>query len=162
MPRKSLSDILLDSDHDRLQKSWATTKAADDQSPIPAGEYKAHVVNGELFSAKSGTPGYKVTLEVIGGDYAGRRVWHDVWLSEAALPMAKRDLKKLGVEQPSQLERPLPDGIVVAVKVALRRNDDGGEFNRVLRFDVVAFEPPAPEPFAPTDEPESSDGDDFD
>jgi hypothetical protein len=49
--------------------------------------------------------------------------------------------------------------------VTLRRNDDGTEFNRVARFDVVAVEPPTPEPFAPTtDEPgtDTADGDGFD
>ncbi len=49
-----------------------------------------------------------------------------------------------------QLERPLPDGIIVNAKVALRKNDDGTEYNRVNRLDVVAIESPEPEPFAPS------------
>src|SRR5512135_3817 len=148
--RKRLSDILMNSERERLERTWSTVKAADDLKPIPSGEYRCRIVNGELFNAKSGTPGYKLTLEVLDGEHAGRRVWHDVWLSEAALAMAKRDLGKLGIVRPEQLERPLPDGITVAAKVALRRNDDGTEFNRVVRFDAVAVEPLAPEPFAPT------------
>ena len=84
------------------------------------------------------------------GEHAHRVVWHDVWLSEAALPMAKRDLGKLGITSLEQLERPLPAGIVVVTKVALRKNDDGTEYNRVNRLDVVDIEPPEPEPFAPS------------
>lgn len=165
MARKRLSDILINSEKDRLERSWSVVKAADDLKPIPSGEYRCRLANGELFTAKSGTPGFKLTLEVLDGDHAGRRVWHDVWLSEAALAMAKRDLTKLGIEHPSQLERPLPDGIIVAARVALRRSEDGAEFNRVVRFDVVAVEPPAPEPFAPADDehgPASCDADGFD
>jgi hypothetical protein len=135
-----------------LERTWSTVKAADDLKPIPSGEYRCRITDGGLFNAKSGTPGFKLTLEVLVVEHAGRRVWHDVWLSEAALAMAKRDLGRLGIVRPEQLERPLPDGIIVAAKVALRRNDDGTEFNRIVPFDVVAVEPPAPEPFAPTDD----------
>jgi hypothetical protein len=49
-----------------------------------------------------------------------------------------------------RLEQPLPEGIVVAAKVALRKNDDGTEYNRVNRLDVVCIETPEPEPFAPS------------
>ncbi len=152
--------------HDRAQKarrystefraretrsqSGTSTKAADDLKPLPSGEYRCSIASGELFNAKSGTPGYKLKLVVVEGEHADRVVWHDVWLSEAALPMAKRDLGKLGITSLEQLERPLPDGIVVAAKVALRKNDDGTEYNRVNRLDVVGIEPPEPEPFAPS------------
>jgi hypothetical protein len=164
--RKRLSDILLNSDRERLERSWSTTKAADDLKPLPAGEYRCRVVTGELFNAKGGTPGYKLTLEVHEGEHAGRRLWHDVWLSEAALPLAKRDLAKLGIESLSQLERSLPPGIVIAAKVALRRGDDESEFNRVTRFEVVEIERPQADPFAPEDiadaDPDPTDGDGFD
>ena len=163
--RKRLSDILLNSERERLERTWSTTKPADDLKPIPAGDYRCRIASGELFTSKNGTPGYKLTLEVLDGEHAGRRVWHDVWLTEAAVAMAKRDMGKLGIDRFEQLERPLPEGIVVAVRVTLQRKDDGTEFNRVARFDVVAVEPPAPEPFAPTtDEPgtDTADADGFD
>jgi hypothetical protein len=150
--RKRLSDILVNSERERLERAWTATKAADDLTPLPSGEYRCRVVNGELFNARSGTPGYKLTLEVLDGEHVGRRAWHDVWLSEAALPMAKRDLAKLGIHSPAQLERPLPEGIVVAARIALRRDDDGREYNRVTRFGTVGFEPPAPDAFAPESE----------
>ena len=160
--RKKLSDILLNSERDRIAGIWASAKPADDLKPIPPGEYRCRVMEGALFNAKGGTPGYKLTLEVREGEHAGRRLWHDIWLSEAAISLAKRDLGKLGVTSLEQLERPLPEGIIVTAKVALRRGDSGEEFNRITRFEVVAVEPPAPEPYAPktTGEPEPEQAED--
>src|SRR4051812_35023472 len=127
--RRLLSEILQGTDSPSLQKAWDNTKAADELGPLPAGEYRCNVVEGGLFSSRGGTPGFKVTLEVAEGEYAGRRLWHDVWLTAAALPLAKRDLSKLGVVRVEQLEKPLPEGMVITAKVALRRDDDGTERN---------------------------------
>src|SRR6516164_2954902 len=111
--RKKLSDILPRSDRERIAGVWDSTKPADDLKPIPAGEYRCRIIDGALFNAKSGTAGYKLTLEVLGGDHAGRRLWHDIWLTEAAMSLAKRDLGKLGVTSFEQLDRPLPVGIII-------------------------------------------------
>ncbi len=142
IPRKKLADILPKTDRERLGRDWDSTDAAVDLKPLPSGEYRCSIASGELFNAKSGTPGYKLKLVVVEGEHADRVVWHDVWLSEAALPMAKRDLGELGIASQEQLERPLPDGIVVGAKVALRKNEDGTEYNRVNRLDVVGIETP--------------------
>ena len=63
--RKKLADILLNSDRDKLGRIWESTKAADDLKPLPSGEYRCSVASGELFNAKSGTPGYKLKLIVL-------------------------------------------------------------------------------------------------
>src|SRR4051794_10737093 len=107
--RKRLADILLNSERDRIAGIWANAKPADDLKPIPPGEYRSRIVDGTLFTAKSGTHGYKLTLEVTEGEHAGRRLWWDCWLSEAAIPLAKRDLERLGVTDLEQLESPLPE-----------------------------------------------------
>jgi hypothetical protein len=148
--RKKLSDILLNSEREKLGRIWDSTKAADDLKPLPNGEYRCTVAHGELFNSKKDTPGYKLKLVVLDGEHADRVVWHDIWLSEAALPMAKRDLGKLEITSLEQLDRPLPEGIIVKARVAIRKNDDGAEYNRVVRFDLVGIEPPEPEPFAPS------------
>jgi hypothetical protein len=163
--RKKLSDILLNSERDRLSTLWQSAKPADDLKPIPSGAYRCRIIDGALFNARSGTGGYKLTLEVLEGEHVGRRLWHDIWLTEAAMSLAKRDLEKLGVTSFEQLERPLPDGIVIDARVALRRGDNGDEYNRVSRFDVVGIEPAEPEPFAPGAGPgdgTTTDGDGFD
>ena len=148
-----LSDILNNGDGERIRRKWNETEAADEFGPLPPGEYVAHIIDGDLEQSRSkGTPGYKLEFKVIEGEHSGRHFWHDVWLTEAALPQAKRDLGKLGVTDLSQLEQPLPRFIRVTAKVVLRRDDDGAEYNRVRRFDVVGLDEPEKDEFAPADD----------
>jgi hypothetical protein len=150
--RKKLTDILQQSsEREKLSTLWKTTDAAPERAPLPKGEYTFRILSGELFTSKRGTPGYKLTLEVTEGDFEGRRTWCDFWLTEAALPMTKRDLAKIGVTNPEQLERPLPLGILIRGKLALRTDDDGSESNRLVRFEFIGTEPD--DPFAPKDDP---------
>src|SRR5262245_8114286 len=136
--RKKLADILqLNSDREQLSHLWRATAAAEERGPLPPGEYAFRVQTGELFTSKRGTPGYKLTLEVTEGEHEGRRAWVDFWLTAAALPMTKRDLAKIGVTDLEQLERPLPPGILIRGKLALRRDDDGNESNRLVRFECA-------------------------
>ncbi|GIW97053.1 MAG: hypothetical protein KatS3mg111_0386 [Pirellulaceae bacterium] len=147
-----LSDILSGSGTDDIRNLWDASDEAEDYGPLPPGEYVAHVASGELFTSRTNhTPGYKLTFRLIEGEYAGRLVWHDLWLTPAAIPLTKRDLGKLGVTSLEQLERPIPLGIRCRVKVVLRRDDDGTEYNRVRRFDVLGIDKPESDPFAPTD-----------
>ena len=125
---------------DDFCRSWVNTTAAGEFSPLPDGEYICHATKGELRNAKSGTPGYCVEFTVAEGDCVGRKAWHDLFLTPAALPMAKRDLIKLGIDDPAKLERPLPAGIRCKVRVALRRDDNGNVSNRVVRFEVVGID----------------------
>ena len=148
-----LTDILGNGDGERIRRAWNETEAAGEFGPLPPGEYTAHIVNGELEqSQRKGTPGYKLEFKVIEGEHIGRHFWHDVWLTPAALPQAKRDLGKLGVTDLAQLENPLPRFIRVKAKVALRRDDDGAEYNRVRRFDVIGLDTPEQDEFAPADD----------
>lgn len=152
MVRKNLSEILASgNDRDRLRRQWADTKPADDfGKPLPRGEYVAHVTGGELFSSKvNNVPGYKLTFSVIEGEHVGRKVWLDLWLSEAAIAMTKRDLGKLGVTSIEQLDNPLPPGIRCRLQVVVRKDDGGTERNRVTTFEVVGIDPPVADPFAP-------------
>ncbi len=158
-----LSDILKQAGGlDGFHNQWNQTDAASDFEPLPPGEYVAHIVNGELEqSRRRNTPGYKLKFKVIEGEFIGRHFWLDIWLTPAALPMAKRDLGKLGVTDLEQLERPLPRFIRCNVKLALRREDDGSEFNRVRKFDVLGIDEPEKDAFAPDDgTPDEGDSDD--
>jgi hypothetical protein len=152
MLRKSLSDILHSDQQESLRSAWGSTEAATEFKPLPKGEYIAQIVAGEPFTAKTkGTPGYKLTFRVVDGEHADRQFWHEVWLTPAAMPMAKRDLAKLGVTSFDQLDQPLPQGIVCRVKLTLRTADDGAEFNAVKSFCVERIDPPQADPFAPGD-----------
>jgi hypothetical protein len=153
--RKNLSDILANGDRESLSRAWGEAKAADDYgTPLDPGDYVCHLVAADLFNAQTkGTPGIKLAFRVIEGEHAGRRVWHDCWLTPAALPQTKRDMLKLGIDRLEQLESPLPPGIRCAVRVALRKDDDGSQYNRVKTFAVVGIDEPPAEPFAPADVP---------
>jgi hypothetical protein len=148
-PYPKLTDVFGPNGQGELADLWDRTEAAGDPSPLPSGNYVAHVAGGGLSQSRSGTPSYKLTFRVAEGDHAGRRLWHDLWLTSAAMPMAKRDLAKVGITSREQLEGPPPDGIRCRVRVALRRTDDGAEFNKVVSFDVMGVDPPEENPFAP-------------
>jgi len=154
--RKSFSEILHQGDQEKLSRAWSETAAAEDFAPLPAGEYVARVLSGALFSTRTKrTAGYKLTFRVLEGEHEGRQFWHDVWLTPAAMPMAKRDLAKLSISSLEQLELPLPQGIRCKVKLVLRRDDDGTEFNRVKTFAVLGIDKPEADPFAPDNESQS-------
>ena len=153
-----LSDILNGSGSD-FNDRWNATAAADEFGPIPKGVYVCHATDGELESSRSNrTPGYKIEFTILDGTFKGRKLWHDCWLTPAALPQAKRDLAKLGITTPEQMELPLPKWIRCNVTAVVRRDDDGIERNRVKTFDVVGIDKPEPDAFAPKDDGEPSTG----
>ena len=76
----------------------------------------------------------------------GRSTW---WMTPAAMPQTKRDLGKLGVTSLEQLENPLPRFIRCKCKLALRKDDDGNEANRLKSFEVVGIDIPEADAFAP-------------
>jgi len=168
--QRRLCDILAGRT-DEIREQWETTEAAAEFAPLPAGTYECHVQSVELFNARTGTGGAKLTFRVAEGEFAGRCIFHDCWLTAAALPATKRDLGKLGITRLGQLENgALPSGrIRCRVRVVLRRDDDGEQYNRVRRFDVLGIDEPEADPFAPADDadreydPDETGGDaDFD
>lgn len=158
-PRKKLTDIL-NGGGGNIADAWNTTAAAGDDGPIPPGAYQCHAVGLDLKKSRSHqTPGCTITFEVLEGDFAGRRVWHDVWLTTAAMPRAKRDLSKLGITELKQLEQPLPRGIRCSVVVVLRKSDEGVDYNEVRRFEFIGVDAPEPNPFPPDDGAADDDAD---
>ena len=134
--------------------AWNNTQAAGDFGPVPRGEYVCHVTKGELESSRlKGTAGYKVEFTILDGEFKGRKLWLDCWLTGPALPMSKRDLGKLGIVTPEQMEQPLPRGIRCKVQAVVRRDDDGIERNRVRSFVVIGIDTPEVDAFAPLPPP---------
>ncbi len=104
-----LSDILHGNGCD-FNDRWNSTEAAGDFGPMPRGVYVCHATMGELESRRSNaTPGYKIEFTIFDGDFKGRKLWHDCWPTPAGLPQAKRDLLKLAITSPAQMELPLRD-----------------------------------------------------
>jgi len=157
-PRKSLRDILR-GNLDAVAKAFENAEAAPDLKPIPGGTYVAEIYSGVPFQAGTGSPGYKITFRILEGDYQNRHVWLDLWFTDKALKLAKRDLRKLGVTNLNQLEeRPLPRGIICKARVALKTDGKGNEGNEVRWFEVIRVEQPEIEPFA-VEEQDSQHGD---
>ena len=112
------------------RKMWDEVEAAQQYDALPSAVYEAEPTKKEMIASKRGTPGLKLTWRIAAGEFQGRRVWQDVWLSPAALPMAKRVLTELGMSSP---DAPLPDGIVCAVQVVRQVNDNGTAYNEVRK-----------------------------
>ncbi len=151
--RKRLSDIVPSTEAESIRRTWDSTEAAPEMGPLPAGEYRCIVESIDVHVAKSGTPGVKVAMRVHDpAAFKGRKLWADHWLTPAALPITKREIKHLGIETLDDLERPLPTDrhIIMKCCVIVRKDDDGTERNRVRswEFDGIAT-PQDVEPFAP-------------
>lgn len=132
---------------------WNSTPAAAEIGPLPRGSYVCHATKGELEQSRTkGTPGFKLEFTVIEGEFTGRKLWLDLWLTPAALPATKRDLAKLEIISEAQLERPLPRWWRCRVTAVLQKGDNGIEHNAVRRFEVLGIDKPEADPFAPRDE----------
>lgn len=149
--RKKLTDIL-NGGGGNFADTWNNTAAAGDDGPIPPGTYTCYVASLHPRQSRSkNTPGISLVFEVLEGEYAGRRVWHSLWLTPAAIPRAKRDLAKIGITRPEQIDQPLPRGIRCSIVVVLRKTDEGVDYNEVRRFECLGVDAPESNPFPPDD-----------
>jgi hypothetical protein len=67
------------------------------------------------------------------------------------MAMAKRDLTKLGINRPEQMEQPVPQWLRCRVVVVIHTDDSGTERNRVKDVEVIGKDTPEADPFAPAD-----------
>jgi hypothetical protein len=133
---------------DDMARAWADTAAAGDRTPIPAGVYQMRVREGRLSESRNkGTPSFKLTLEVVDGEYAGRLLWSDLWLTPKGVALTKRDLAKLGVQLPptwpearEMLRTVKLAASLLQAHVVLKRSDEGAEWNELRSFEVVGVE----------------------
>lgn len=137
--RRPRLDDILNGGGDDFNAMWDSTAAAGEFKPLPPGRYRALIADGRLAESKANkTPSYKLTFEVLEtAAFAGRKVFHDLWLTPKALATSKRDLFKLRIHTPQQLRQAPPTGIIADVKVALRTGDDGAQYNKVAGFQVI-------------------------
>ncbi len=68
---------------------------------IPPGKYLIAVKAAEEVTAGTGTPGIKLTLEVLGGEYAGGEIRDGLYFSPKAMPFVMQRLQALGVQIPA-------------------------------------------------------------
>jgi hypothetical protein len=119
-----------------------STAPAPEFSPLPPGIYSARVAIGEYCSTKAGAEAYRLKFEVTEGEQAGRTVQRIWTFGAKALAYTRRDLQPFGLTSQRLLLMPYPAGKEVSCRlvVALRRGDDGSEFNDIRRIDVVRIE----------------------
>jgi hypothetical protein len=151
MNRPKLSDILRSAGAENIVDLWNTTEAAEDYRPIPAGTYTCHLIDGQLSHSRNGTPNYKGTFKVVDGPHSGRRLWWEIWLTQKAMAMAKRDLAKLGIHRPEQMEQPVPQWLRCRVVVVIHADDNGTDRNRIRDVEVIGRDTPEADPFAPSE-----------
>jgi hypothetical protein len=146
MSRQSLTGIL---NGDLAAAFDAAAPATEGLPPITDSPVLCGV-SGGLKTSRGGTPGYTLQFEIIEGRFTGRRLYLDLWLTPAAMPLAKRDLARLGITTADQLSKPIPPGILCEVKHVLRTEDDGAQRNVVKSFAVVRVDadPTADKDFA--------------
>lgn len=116
------------SDFDNVLKQFEAAPSGNE--PLPSGNYTAKIVSGELFEAKTGTPGYKITWKVIDGEFADHLFWQDLYLSAKAMNGSKWRLVKLGI---TDLRNPPPAGICAELELAIKSGEET-DFNEIKKI----------------------------
>jgi hypothetical protein len=130
----------------------AAFAAADGKTAIPAGRYRAIVLEGDLVQTKSNKTAYRLTFAVLEGPHAGHRLWR--WYSlatPAAANLAKAALRPLGLVTPEDLAGPYPGAhrvVTVYLLVGSQTRPDGLPGNDILRIEDVSIETISPNPNA--------------
>ena len=119
--------------------------------PFPAGVYEMEVTASDVVATKSGSGQMlKLEMTVTGGDFAGRKVWHNVNIqnqSAQAQEIGQRQLSDLcracGMAVvPSESEE--FHGIPIRVSVVIENDPQYGAKNIVKRFLSDGDAAPAP------------------
>jgi hypothetical protein len=159
--KKSLTDILCAGNGGPgwIDDDWDNVAPAPEFGPLPPGKYVAHLTDKTFATASKGTPSVKLTFAVCEGDHQGRKLFFDVWLTDAAKPQARRDLAKLGIASKAQLESPLPASkrIRCELRVIIEESDKGNTYNKVRGFEAVGVDDVPADPFAPAPDTSAAD-----
>lgn len=124
--------------------------------PLPAGDYLFQVSDSDFRDSKNGNSQYlALTLEVIDGPRAGRKLWENFVLSHAtsskAVDIGKQKLADLcravGVMHVRHSEE--LHGIPFFAKVTVEEGQDGTLQNRVKKYASATKSAPAPAPRGP-------------
>ncbi|WP_337175649.1 hypothetical protein [Paludisphaera sp.] len=119
-------------------------RSQGDRAPIPFGAYRCRLADVRLTASRLGHPTAKLTFKVVAGPHAGRAVFRDVWLTDAARAHADREAVALGYENAAAMTTaPPPLDRLFDVRVALAASRAGGWHNVVEHFAAVADAPAA-------------------
>lgn len=118
-------------------------------SAIPAGKYAAVISDSEMKPNKAGTGQYlQLELEIIDGDYAGRRLWARLNLenpNQDAVRIARSELsaicRAVGVLTPSDSVE--LHNIPLTITVKCRKNQDDEIVNEIKGYEARQAAPKA-------------------
>lgn len=109
---------------------------------VPDGKYQVRIDSVRLESSQKGDPMIKWDLIVLSGPNAGRHIFKNSVITQAALPYVKGDLKTLGLELAkfSELSSRLEELLDVTVEITKRTRGDYSNvyFNRRLQLATTA------------------------
>jgi len=117
---------------------------SEDFSPIPVGEYLAHIVDSDVKPTKNNTGHYaELVFEVTAGEFKGRRVWTRLNLDNPnpkAVEIAQRELSAIchavGVLQVTDTQQLHYKPLVIRVDIEER--DGYGPRNVIKAYKAVA------------------------
>jgi hypothetical protein len=89
-------------------------------------------------------------MRVRDGEFAGRFLWRDFYLTEAAVARSARELAALNIKTKDDLKRGCPVGLVGLAVVGLEVDEESKEQrNTVVRLTALRVEAPTADTFAP-------------
>ena len=128
----------------------------DEYQPIPAGSYPVIISESEIRETKTGSGTYlRVTLDIQGGEYQGRKIFHNITLNNpnpTATGIGQRHLSQIchavGVLQVKDSAELHYKPLIAVVKI---RKGDGqyGDSNEVARYEQAQGMSAAPAYQAP-------------
>ena len=135
--------------HDALAAFGGAAPAAE---PLPPGRFEVDVLHGKLArKGRKQTPSFECKLRVRDGEFAGRVLWKDYWLSELAVSRSARELAALNIKTAEDLKRGCPLGLVALAVVGLEADDETKEQrNTVHKLTALRVEAPTADTFAPS------------
>ena len=101
--------------------------------PVPDGEYKMRVVECVEKKSKAGNDMFKLTLEIIDGEFTGRKVWDNLVIMPSTMWRVKHACEELGlpIEGMVDLVDSMFVGCEAMVKVYTEAQDGFDDQNRV-------------------------------
>lgn len=109
---------------------------------LPSGDYVVAIVNSGMKTTNDGTGEYlKLELDVLEGQYKGRKLWENLNLRNAssqAVEIARGTLsaicRAVNVMTPGNSEQ--LHNIPMRIKVAIKKGNDGEVRNRITKFEA--------------------------
>jgi len=137
---------------DDFQDALAAFDAAPPAAePLPPGKYEVDVQHGKLArKGRKQTPCFECKMRVRDGEFAGRFLWRDFYLTENAVARSARELAALNIKTKDDLKRGCPVGLVGLAVVGLEVDEETGERRNVVhKLSALRVEAPAADVFAP-------------